>query len=330
MSGYPCRQPKPCVDCGRKVRGGRLRCRPCRMTDRQCTKCGRTFRSDRPLCGTCQRTKRTCTTCGKEFLGTSYKCRGCALQGKPPRVCAKCGTQYNDAWSRSCWQCRQVIAEKSCIDCGTPFTGTAKRCNPCRASEHVCECGKIFKSRSHTRCSTCRQTERSCVECGRMIRKLGRTCNVCLGKRERSCIDCGKTYQGLKRQCNQCGWLARPYEERNSRGLAAVNKRRAIKKAAEVFGPVPAEVYAALRAEPECVYCGEPPTQIDHVRPLDKGGWEHESNLVPACGPCNHSKGPRLLTEWDQDKVLRGAAFSDKVAAEYGRLLALELQEAAS
>lgn len=100
------------------------------------------------------------------------------------------------------------------------------------------------------------------------------------------------------------------------------NARRARRSAAQVAGPVPLKVYEAIMASGPCVYCGGAATTVDHVRPLAQGGWEHESNLVPACGPCNFSKGPRLLTEWRlPDRVIYGIEHSPKVAAEYERLI---------
>ena len=105
------------------------------------------------------------------------------------------------------------------------------------------------------------------------------------------------------------------------------NARRARKLAAEVAGPVPAEVYATIRASGPCVYCGTEATTVDHVRPLARGGWEHESNLVPACMSCNCSKNVSLLTAWRPDRVAYGVAHSLKVASEYMALLAEEFAE---
>ncbi|WP_143548819.1 HNH endonuclease [Rhodococcus sp. ACPA1] len=84
--------------------------------------------------------------------------------------------------------------------------------------------------------------------------------------------------------------------------------------------PVPAEMYAAIRNSGPCVYCGGPSAVVDHVRPLTKGGWEHEDNLVPVCKPCNSSKGAKLLREWKTDRVAHAIALSAKVAVEYARL----------
>jgi HNH endonuclease len=107
-----------------------------------------------------------------------------------------------------------------------------------------------------------------------------------------------------------------------ARATSRNNARRARRSAAQVAGPVPLKVYETIMASGPCVYCGDVATTVDHVRPLIQGGWEHESNLVPACRFCNFSKGPRLLTEWRlPDRVTYGIEHSPKVAAEYERLM---------
>ena len=91
--------------------------------------------------------------------------------------------------------------------------------------------------------------------------------------------------------------------------------RRARKLNALVDGPLPPGTYAAVLSSGTCVYCAAPATTVDHVVPLARGGYEIESNLVPACGSCNSRKGAKLLQEWDRVRVLHAAACSEKVAA---------------
>lgn len=45
----------------------------------------------------------------------------------------------------------------------------------------------------------------------------------------------------------------------------------------------------------KCVYCGCVPEtlEMDHVVPISKGGGHTKENVVPACKPCNSSKGNR-------------------------------------
>ncbi|MQS39595.1 HNH endonuclease [Streptomyces katsurahamanus] len=48
----------------------------------------------------------------------------------------------------------------------------------------------------------------------------------------------------------------------------------------------------------KCAYCDAPAEHLDHVVPLAKGGADREENMVPACAPCNLSKGAKTLEEW--------------------------------
>ncbi len=48
-----------------------------------------------------------------------------------------------------------------------------------------------------------------------------------------------------------------------------------------------------------CAYCmGSDQITVDHVVPVSKNGPNTIDNLLPACGPCNSSKGNKPLTEW--------------------------------
>ena len=51
-----------------------------------------------------------------------------------------------------------------------------------------------------------------------------------------------------------------------------------------------------------CQYCGDKdgPFEIDHIKPLSRGGTHRISNLAIACRICNRSKGNKTLEEWMQ------------------------------
>lgn len=55
-----------------------------------------------------------------------------------------------------------------------------------------------------------------------------------------------------------------------------------------------------MRREPlgDCAYCGDEATERDHVIPRSCGGVDDLSNWVPACQPCNGSKGQQTPQEW--------------------------------
>src|ERR1043165_4368127 len=76
-----------------------------------------------------------------------------------------------------------------------------------------------------------------------------------------------------------------------------------------VVRPTDAEILTALgilRMTPqnvECIYCGDNCNAWDHLRPIVVGrrptGYISEiANLVPACQPCNSSKGNANWKEW--------------------------------
>lgn len=166
----------------------------------------------------------------------------------------------------------------------------------------------------------CRTIEHPCADCGRMIKVTNLRCEVCRPT-DRICTGCGRSFRGAKSQCERCRYAAADPVKRAARNLRKANARRARKLAAEVTGPVSVDSYVAILASGPCVYCGNQATSVDHVRPLSQGGWEHESNLVPACKSCNSSKRDKFLTDWHRIAcVTYGVAHSPKVAAEYRRL----------
>jgi 5-methylcytosine-specific restriction endonuclease McrA len=93
---------------------------------------------------------------------------------------------------------------------------------------------------------------------------------------------------------------SRKWNQRNRGYVNANQSRRRARKAGATVEPLTAEQIAAVLAEdPNCIYCGFcPSTTVDHMIPLDRGGDHSYANLVGACGPCNSSKGNRLMSEW--------------------------------
>ncbi|MEV4037683.1 HNH endonuclease [Streptomyces umbrinus] len=63
-----------------------------------------------------------------------------------------------------------------------------------------------------------------------------------------------------------------------------------------------------------CAYCDEPfgqkvVAEIDHVRPLARGGLHEWSNLAPSCAGCNRDKADRDVTEWLSNRP--GQSFTE-------------------
>lgn len=267
--------------------------------------------------------RRSCVDCGKVFNGTVLRCGSCR-RPKRERTCSSCNKAFEGRGPR-CKECSS--SDRICVRCGEQFKGRSLVCNLCVSrTERICEgCGKSFKGHA-ARCPACRYVRRTCAGCGETFTGLTLKCDGCRAT-ERTCQECGETFTGLGLKCDPCRgrswWESLPPEARQAKKASTNNARRARQAAqTDEYGPVPQKVYEAIKASGPCVYCGNTATTVDHVRPLARGGWEHESNLVPACGPCNFSKGPRLLTKWRSTKrVAYGVEHSPKVAAEYERLV---------
>lgn len=69
---------------------------------------------------------------------------------------------------------------------------------------------------------------------------------------------------------------------------------------ADTRGTHTAEAWAAkLAAVGCCIYCGsDGPLTLDHAVPLSRGGDNSLANVVPACFPCNASKGADTAYEF--------------------------------
>jgi 5-methylcytosine-specific restriction endonuclease McrA len=71
-------------------------------------------------------------------------------------------------------------------------------------------------------------------------------------------------------------------------------RRRRVRLAGAPAIPFTVEqLEARLSMFPGCWLCGDEADTVDHVIPLARGGWHCLSNLRPACGSCNSSKGAR-------------------------------------
>ena len=101
------------------------------------------------------------------------------------------------------------------------------------------------------------------------------------------------------------------YEANPEKSAACDRRRRARKQSAE--GSHTAEQWLARKEEynNSCAYCGIHESDLasnghasfrvlhaDHIHPLSKGGSDDISNIVPACGSCNCSKGDKWIGEF--------------------------------
>ncbi|WP_412125909.1 HNH endonuclease [Streptomyces platensis] len=303
-------------ECGKTYRSTSRHCATCRAVERQCIGCGKTMKSVRAKCSACSATQRVCIECGRTFKGKGRACSPCST---PDRECVDCGRVFRGTNLR-CLTCRYVARE--CIECGRELpASTSTKCGKCRSSYRPCEgCGREFKGRGR-KCRACARTVRNCVGCGVSFEGDTANCGAC-ATTERDCSLCGKPFKwrGMVSVCMPCRWRTDP--EFRGMKIAASRAHRARKAGAAVLGPVSTAVQAAILAVGTCVYCDGPAEELDHVWPLAKGGLHHESNLVPACGPCNKTKNDRWLLDWDPGRVAHGRRRSPKVRAVYEQLKA--------
>jgi 5-methylcytosine-specific restriction endonuclease McrA len=108
--------------------------------------------------------------------------------------------------------------------------------------------------------------------------------------------------------CATCRRKAQAKHVKNFYRSLPPDKRHELthKRRAEHYG-VAHEAYSRTailaRWSHRCAYCGAIATHLDHVEPLSKGGADVEANIVPACAPCNLSKGAKTLAEWAESFV---------------------------
>ncbi|MFB7663972.1 HNH endonuclease [Kitasatospora sp. NPDC056138] len=269
-------------------------------------------------CSTCQAVERQCADCGHSFTGKDLKCWQCR---KIERDCWGCGETFTGA-TNYCDTCRN--SERMCTGCGVAFTGKRSRCNRCQNEDRECAgCGREFRSAGNRLCSGCRAKDRECPDCGRIFWGNRTICPGCEAT-DRVCVECSSPFWGRDRRCGPCKWHSVPPEIRTNRSRAYYNARRARILGTEARDRVTEAEYSEIRAGGQCVYCDRPAADgdVDHIRPLTRGGRHEVANLVLACINCNRSKNNSLLVRWRPDRVEHGCRVSAKVRAEYERQVA--------
>lgn len=122
-------------------------------------------------------------------------------------------------------------------------------------------------------------------------------------QRERSNARARAWYEGNKQIVKD---RAKLWKKANKEKVRA-NTRDYVSRKANAVGRYSTKDYIRLlrRNLNKCYYCHEKEANsIDHVLPLSRGGTNYIGNIVPACGSCNYSKGPRTLTEWKYGKSI--------------------------
>jgi len=65
-----------------------------------------------------------------------------------------------------------------------------------------------------------------------------------------------------------------------------------------------------------CQYCGATPPsatlEVDHIKPVSKGGNNTKENLITSCFDCNRGKGARLLTKASETTIQKMDRIAEK------------------
>jgi 5-methylcytosine-specific restriction endonuclease McrA len=112
--------------------------------------------------------------------------------------------------------------------------------------------------------------------------------------RQGKCKRCANAYAAKYRAANLAKERERQAEYQSRSRADATRRARKAGVAHEPYSR--SEIFA--RYDGACAYCDAPAQHLDHVHPISKGGADAPHNLVPACAPCNLSKGAKTLAEW--------------------------------
>jgi 5-methylcytosine-specific restriction endonuclease McrA len=214
------------------------------------------------------------------------RCEQCHVKarqaGKGARFCAVCSDQRQRACKYASHRRNYKIRERACLDCGWNLYGYASKCKRCEICQHyyfveVVEprdrAKRAAKMRAYARDRYAADPDRFRAQANDWRKRNPEKFKTGLKtwrKHNPDLVALGHARRRWRLKGKNCTSVTRP-------------QWRAI---CEAHG------YC-------CAYCGaEDKLTLDHVVPLARGGLDEPSNVVPACGPCNASKGAKLLNEW--------------------------------
>lgn len=91
--------------------------------------------------------------------------------------------------------------------------------------------------------------------------------------------------------------MRRHYEENKDYYLMRTQRRmRKVRDGLSEFELAQTRAHRKRIKNDPCAYCGGPGEHYDHVFPVAKGGTDHWTNIVRACGLCNRRKGAHCGT----------------------------------
>ncbi|MFG3405618.1 HNH endonuclease [Streptomyces sp. NPDC048142] len=236
------------------------------------------------------------TTCAKHGMPATQQ----LLTMQLCQTCVADMTEEIGRWSarREAFAAEDTSGDYSCkiLGCSNPtplyrehaYGARNRLCIPCAVAD-MAERKRIDKARKEA--ERANEAARRAREVAAFAREreaiLSRPCTRCEATNARS--------WSVAALCSRCEERRRRKRQRETRSRAAAARRA--RKARVPHEPYSrAETFA--RYAETCAYCDAPAEHIDHVNPISKGGADAPHNLLPACAPCNLSKGAKSLAEW--------------------------------
>lgn len=273
----------------------------------------------------------TCLICNKADGLARGLCQNCYRGAKRDGVLNKYPTKVrsysDDSMCEECHESRP-ISLGLCMNCYSRYRTRLK------PKPSICEgCGIKIKNPIDGLCKRCVKSKKAqakgCSLCDRDGAVVaGGMCRACY-YRERSrntpletCPKCYKKrklitgglctycYRGtLARECPECGKVKRPSSGgmcsacyRRTTGIGVIHTQSRMAKMSGLDSTLTREEWEVLlkMTDNRCLYCGEQSDSLQHEHwiPVDRDGPYTYSNIVPACGQCNMSKGTMTGEEY--------------------------------
>jgi 5-methylcytosine-specific restriction endonuclease McrA len=188
-----------------------------------------------------------------------------------------------------------TLYQRVCPDCEGLFGytprpdggGVSPRCDPCRAAH---------KARGNTRRSAVwreanREKSRQYMQAYQANRRLDP---------EERAKDAAYLRERYAENPDYNRARAGRWAKNNPEKACAATRRRTARKAAAEGAFTPEEFATVCKQHNHsCFYCGKKTKLVaEHMTPLSRGGSNWITNIVPACRPCNSSKGSMTTEEY--------------------------------
>jgi 5-methylcytosine-specific restriction endonuclease McrA len=183
-----------------------------------------------------------------------------AARSYPERPCDQCGTSFRPYRIKNNRYCSIQCLKRSVY----------RRANP-RVQKPCATCGNSFMPQVSQKAAYCS------IACRQQMRAIRMKTNATARLKRRIA---GRTYsRTVVYRLGQLNHKARRRTAEKSGRLTLVQWQNILE-----------------RFNHSCAYCrrADLPLTKDHVIPLSKGGQHTAENIVPACQPCNSTKGNRL------------------------------------